>query len=178
MAKGLLPTKTMIKIAVTGPESCGKTTLCKQLSRETYSMWIPEFARTYLEKQDGNYEKADLDAIALGQFELWKKQAEGELVFFDTEMTVLKVWSDFVFGECSSVIMKQYEAQVFDHYFLCAPDIPWEADPLREHPHHREELFEQYKSELIKMKRPFTIVKGNEQERLSVCKQILQSIIG
>lgn len=167
----------MIKIAVTGPESCGKTTLCQQLSCDTNSVWIPEFARTYLEQKGGRYEKAHLDEIALGQIATWESLSKGELVFFDTEMTVIKVWSDFMFGESSPVIMKQYEAQSFDHYFLCAPDIPWESDPLREHPHHREELFERYKRELIKMKRPFSIICGNQQERLSICKQILHSII-
>jgi nicotinamide riboside kinase len=167
----------MIKIAITGPESCGKTTLCRQLSKETNSMWIPEFARTYLNKQGGVYQRSDLDAIALVQFALWEKLAKGKLVFFDTDMTVMKVWSDFKFGASSRVIIEQYEAQTFDHYFLCAPDIPWEEDHLREHPHQREELFKLYAIELQKMGRPFTIVNGNELERLSVCKQILHSIL-
>ncbi len=167
----------MIRIAVTGPESCGKTTLCEQLSKETVCVWFPEFARTYLEQRDGAYEKADLDAIALGQAALWNKHARGKLAFYDTDMTVLKVWSEYKYGTCSAVLMQLYEAQQFDHYFLCSPDIPWEADPLREHPHQRIELFEIYKAELTQMNRPFTIVKGNETERLFICKEILDSIL-
>ena len=54
----------MIRIAITGPESSGKTTLCQSLSEHFNVDFIPEFARTYLEITDGKYKQPDLDEIA------------------------------------------------------------------------------------------------------------------
>ena len=38
-----------IKIVLFGPESTGKTTLSNQLARYYNSVWVPEYAREYLQ---------------------------------------------------------------------------------------------------------------------------------
>ena len=37
-----------------GPESTGKTTLSKQLARYYNSVWVPEYAREYLQNKWNN----------------------------------------------------------------------------------------------------------------------------
>lgn len=50
MEKNLRQQKTnIIKIALFGPESTGKTTLAKQLADHYKTEWVPEFARDYLQ---------------------------------------------------------------------------------------------------------------------------------
>ena len=41
------------RICVFGPESVGKTTLAQKLARHLGTVWVPEYARTYLEQRGG-----------------------------------------------------------------------------------------------------------------------------
>ncbi len=163
-----------IKIAFTGPESSGKTTLAKLISETFSGVLIEEYAREYLD-QKSSYEQIDLDIIAKKQIENWK--VENELIIADTELTVIKVWSEYRYKSCSNFILESYKNQSFDHYFLCKPDIPWEEDPLRENPNNRDELFELYLNELTTMKRHFTIVEGNQKNRLKICKKQISRLV-
>jgi nicotinamide riboside kinase len=160
------------KIAFTGPESTGKTSLSMLVANQFDGLYIPEYARSYLEKTNGFYEEQDLDAIAFGQFTSLYK-TEYNLIVSDTDMTVMKVWSQFKFRRVSQVIEQLYQEETFDHLFLCDTDIPWEEDPLREHPECREELFALY-LELIQAKtKNFTIVKGSLEERLRQVEKVI-----
>ena len=55
----------MIKeiVVVTGPESCGKTTLARQLADRWEAPLVSEAARDYLQNK-GSYQKSDLLKIA------------------------------------------------------------------------------------------------------------------
>jgi nicotinamide riboside kinase len=174
--KTIQPNKSVmsLKIAFTGPESSGKTTISKLLALSVNGIWIEEYAREYLQSKNG-YEIGDLDNIAKGQIKKWS--FENKLLVADTEMTVIKVWSEYRYNSCSDFIQMAYQNQQFDHYFLCKPDIPWEFDPLRENPTNRDELFERYRTELQAMKRPFTILEGTIEERLTSCKNVLNKLL-
>lgn len=165
----------MKRIAITGPESSGKTTLAKALAERLKAQWIPEFARDYLLAKNGHYEQKDLVKIAHGQISEWNKLSQEEIVICDTEMLVMKVWSAVKYGQVDPFILKAWSEQHFDHYFLCSPDIPWEEDPLREHPEQREELFEIYLQELKDSKLPFTIVEGDLENRIEICLREVKS---
>jgi nicotinamide riboside kinase len=74
--------KRIIKIALFGPESTGKTTLAKQLAEYYKTDWVPEFARDYLqEKWDNQQALCDINdmlPIAYGQTQLENKKMEDE----------------------------------------------------------------------------------------------------
>lgn len=165
----------MKRFAVTGPESSGKTTLSKALAERLGAHWVPEFARDYLLAKNGHYKPEDLVKIAHGQISEWSKLTQEEIVVCDTEMLVMKVWSEVKYGQVDPFILKAWTEQHFDHYFLCRPDIPWEEDPLREHPEQREELFEIYLQELKDNKLPFTIVGGDLGNRIEICLREVKS---
>ncbi len=57
-------------ITIVGAESSGKTVLAKQLADALSCVWVPEFAREYLEKLGRPYEIEDLEEIARGQWNL------------------------------------------------------------------------------------------------------------
>ncbi len=163
----------MKRFAITGPESSGKTTLAIALAEQYAGIFMPEFARGYLEQKNGVYSREDLDRIAEKQLALWEEVSAENLLFCDTEMLVLKIWSEFKYGRCSAFILEAFGNQQFEHYFLCRPDIEWEEDPLRENPENREELFERYLTELKKQGLPFTIVEGNLENRINMCSEIV-----
>ena len=165
----------MLKIIVTGPESSGKTTLCKALSKHYNLPFTKEFAREYLTDLGKNYLQEDLLKIATGQLENEQLIINNQQIsLHDTDLITLKIWSDYKYGNCNNWILEQIEKQKVENrfYLLCKPDIKWNYDPLRENPTNRNELLEIYKQELENLGHKFLIIKGedrNEQaiERLS-----------
>ena len=55
---------TLSTIALIGPESTGKTALCRALSTHYNCPWLEEYARTYVEQLQREYTYADVEQIA------------------------------------------------------------------------------------------------------------------
>ena len=158
----------MIKIAVTGPESTGKSSLSKIFREKHAAHVVPEFARLWLEdKPNYRYTFEDVEWMAQEQFRLQSEamHSSTKLVVCDTDFLVHRIWMDVVFGKCPKWIEAESERNAFDFTLLMDIDLAWEADPLREHPHLREELFFRYLNLLENSKRPFGIVNGHASER-------------
>lgn len=156
------------KFAITGPESTGKTQLAKQLAEHYHTIWVPEFAREYIQFIQRPYTFDDIEVMAKEQVNrenIYIKNAN-KCLFCDTDILVTKIWSDFVFGKCSNWIEEQLIKHQYDFHLLCDIDLEWEYDPQREHPHKRKELFEIYKNHLINLNFPFAIVNGLDDDRI------------
>lgn len=156
------------KIAITGPESTGKSWLTEKLANYYQTIWVPEFAREYLEKYGLKYSIDDLEKIAEGQLNntLHAEKGSSKIIFCDTELVVLKIWSEVVFNKCPAFIVEMLSQQQFDLYLLCYPDLLWEFHPMRENPDNREYLFSLYEKELKRYNFNYRIVKGSGDERL------------
>lgn len=171
--------KDIKKIVITGPESTGKSTLAQQLAENHQTVWIPEYARMYIDNLNRPYEQEDLLAIAKGQLEMenYLLQYAKDYIFCDTNLIVLKVWSEYKYGTCDPWILKQIENRRYDCYVLCELDVPWEADPQREHPNQRKVLFKKYEQELLFYKKKYFKIEGNKKERLSNVLAFLENSI-
>jgi NadR type nicotinamide-nucleotide adenylyltransferase len=164
----------MKKIVVIGPESTGKSTLCKQLAAHYNTTRCPEYAREYLLKHGNKYNYDDLLTIARGQVALEDKITKSATrnlqppIFVDTDMYVIKVWCEFVFGKCHRYIIDQIAKRKYDLYLLCNTDLPWVKDELREYPdlHTRQKLYHIYKEIMINQPVPWIEISGNNEERL------------
>lgn len=156
----------MIRIAFTGPESSGKSSLCEFAAKRLQAPHCSEYARSFLDQQDGKYQQADLLHLAKEQFRrISDDNVKGDLFLIDTELLVIKIWSLEIYGNCDPEILKLIEKQQIDLYVLCTPDIPWEPDPLRVNPSDRMRLFERYKEELEFYQFPYIIVSGSMEDR-------------
>jgi NadR type nicotinamide-nucleotide adenylyltransferase len=156
------------RIAITGPESTGKSTLAEALAMHYNSVFVPEFARDYIEKLERDYDFSDILVIAQGQLKQEQEfagKASGFL-FCDTELLVTRIWSWHRYGKTHEWIDNQINNKRYDLYLLCNIDLPWEYDPQREHPHLREYFFNWYHKELISLDVPFVIISGTAEERL------------
>jgi len=167
------PTK---KITITGPESSGKTTLARQLAKAFDTLWAPEYAREYIDQLDRPYREADLLEIARRQVAREDEFAEksGELLFCDTSLEVIKIWSEYRYGRCHPWILEQLEKRQPDLYLLCAPDLPWEYDPQRENPDDRDALFDIYRKELVGKK--LIEIRGDSEDRTQKAIEAVQSL--
>lgn len=158
----------LIKIAITGPESTGKSMLAKQLASYYHALWVPEYARHYLQQLSRSYTFDDILHIARQQQksqQAFEKLSTG-LLFSDTELLVTKIWCEVKYGRCHEWIDENLQQQNFDLYLLTNIDLPWEYDQQREHPHQREMLFGLYRQALEKGRCPFTIISGSGEQRL------------
>lgn len=157
----------MKKIAVVGPESTGKSTLSKMLVTELNGLWVPEYARIYLETNGKDYKKIDVEKIAIHQYELEKRAdevAKERWIVCDTNLLVIKVWMQYKYNDYPRWIDKILKKETY--YLLCKPDIPWKSDPLRENPDNRDELYEIYLNLLKESGAEFIEVGGTEEQRL------------
>ena len=154
--------------ACVGPESTGKTTLCRQLASRFEGTVVPEFARQYLTSKGGNYQQKELITIAEGQLTLETQAiSDGhEWIFCDTDLLVVKVWHEFKYGASNDEIDSLLSKQQSRKYLLTYPDLDWESDPLRENPNDLFEIFTYYENELIEMGADYRIVRGIGDERL------------
>lgn len=159
------------KIVVTGPESTGKSTLSKALAAHFGTVWVEEYARIYLEGLGRPYNQQDLLEIAKGQIaaeETLSSLARNSLLICDTDLYVIKVWSEHRFNNCHDYILQEIATRKYDHYLLCAIDLPWEYDPQREYPdfEERKYFFDIYQDIVQQSGVPWTLISGNMEERL------------
>jgi NadR type nicotinamide-nucleotide adenylyltransferase len=169
MNTDLLPEVSVLKkVAIVGPECTGKTSLAEALAEHYQTEWVREYARGYLDKFAVPYVREDLVRIAQGQMRIedeFVRDAKRVLVC-DTNLVVIKIWSEFKFKAVDPWIVDELTKRKYDLHLLTQIDVPWVADPQREHPDHREELYALYKQELISMNVPFVEISGDEVVRL------------
>jgi len=161
----------MLKVVVIGPESTGKSTLSGQLAAHYQTMWVREYARQYLEALPRPYEQSDLLRIAKGQLAQEDQLAAraNRLLICDTDLHVIKVWSEHKFGNCDPEILQDIRDRKYDLYLLTYIDIPWEEDPQREHPDPamREYFYNVYRELVMASGVPWVEIRGSAEERIA-----------
>ncbi|MFS8082666.1 MAG: AAA family ATPase [Ginsengibacter sp.] len=172
------------KVVIIGPESTGKSTLTQQLAEHFNTAWLPEYAREYLETNGKDYAQADLLIIAKHQIAVEDQMIQQleerneEWLFIDTDLVVIKVWSEFVFGNCDTWILCQIAERKYDGYLLCDVDLPWVKDNLREYPdvETRQTLLEYYKENMVNQQAPWTFISGDYEQRILSAINFTQSL--
>ncbi|WP_338356388.1 ATP-binding protein [Yeosuana marina] len=173
-----------IKVVLFGPESTGKTTLSRHLARYYNSVWVPEYAREYLQNKWNEERKTcepkDLLPIAEGQMLLENKLAKktDTVLICDTDLLETKVYSEaYYIGSCDPILEKHALENSYDLYFLTYIDTPWEADDLRDKPDEREAMFKAFENTLIKYRRPYVLLKGDKKERLELAVKHIDNLL-
>ncbi|MGC9343026.1 MAG: AAA family ATPase [Bacteroidales bacterium] len=165
------------RIVITGPESTGKTNIASYLATKFNSIWIPEYARYYIENLKAKYDYSDIENIARKQVEdyhHYSRNASG-LVIFDTWLIITKVWFQKLYNKYPPWMEESIRNLKIDLYLLCTPDIEWKPDPLRENPgKKREILFNAYESEIKMTGAPYGIVKGSGKSRYESAERIVE----
>lgn len=167
------------KVCVIGPECTGKSTLTRKLADHYQTPYVDEYARAYLDKLSRPYEQSDLLKIAHGQMRMedeWMRDANRVLIC-DTNLLVVKVWSEHKYGNCEAEILEQMGHRHYDLYLLTDIDIPWENDPQREHPDKREYFWKIYQHEVQQSGVPYVEIRGNFDERSAAAINAIDSML-
>lgn len=173
----------MLKIAIVGPESTGKSKLSAYLAEAFNCLWVPEYARIYCENMQVDCTLEDEIAIFNGQLHLeeeYLQRAElrsDKLLFCDTTIMNVKVWCEHVFQICPTVVEQEYQSRAYDFYLLCKPDIPWEDDPLRNFPEQRDFFFNWYRKLLDQKQANYALVSGMDQARFENAENLVKQFL-
>ena len=166
----------LIKFAVVGPESTGKSTIAQAVARHFDTVCVPEYAREYCKNLHNEYTLQDEVNMYYGQIALENTLiplAKNNLLICDTTIMTIKIWCDYLFGDTPQDVKEEINNRHYDLYLLMDIDLPWEEDPLRDFPEHREHFMGVWESELKSLKANYIIISGLGDERL---KNALEAI--
>jgi nicotinamide riboside kinase len=155
---------TGLTVVVVGPESSGKTTLARALAEHFDAPWVAEVAREHL-SSGAAYDATKLDQIARAQYDAEQqgRATHPHLVILDTDLLVIDIWWRERFGKPPDWLVELLASTAPEprrRYLLCPPDLPWEADPLRENPHDRERLYDLYRRRLTELGASYQVISG------------------
>jgi len=174
----------LVKVVLFGPESSGKTTLSRHLARHYNTVWVPEYARDYLQKKWNTERKtcemSDMMPIAYGQMALENDLATkaDRVLICDTDLLETKVYSEeFYGGFVDDKLDEAATKNKYDLYLLTYIDTPWEEDDLRDRPEQRLEMFTAFEKALIENNKNYILLKGDKKTRLKMATSAIDAIL-
>lgn len=167
----------MVRVGVIGSESTGKSTLCRQLSERCGYRWIKEYARGYVEALQRPYTYDDVLLIARQQIAELRADYAEQVVLYDTELIITKVWMQHVYGMVAHEVEQAIREQPMDLYLILVPDIAAEPDPVRENLDKREFFHSWYIREVEQTGQPYCLISGQGEARTQAAAEAIKSFI-
>lgn len=169
----------IIKIAVVGPESTGKSTMSAFLAAHYQTVWVPEFARGYCEKLTAPPTWQDEVNMFYGQLALEEEllPKANRLLICDTTFITVKIWSDQLFGSSPQEVLDELPRHPYHLYLLLDIDLPWQDDPLRDFPHLRDHFMQVWHRELKALNANYTVISGTGQDRYERAVEVIDSYL-
>ncbi len=161
---------------ITGPESTGKTWLSELLAEEYKTAWRPEYLRTFYDANNG-ISQEQMQIVAERQLDQEKRLVDTErnIIFLDTNIINLKVYYEYYFKQEPSWFEELYQPSLYHHYFLLDTSVPWEADPQRDSPKVREDIFHLLCKCYKGLGVPYNLISGSYAERKQKVIEIIEA---
>lgn len=172
--------KQLIRVAVVGPESTGKSSVAQRLARHFDTVCVPEYAREYCRHLNREYTLQDEMNIFYGQLALERSLlplARNNILICDTMFLTIKVWSDHLFGHTPEEVHEALNTHHYDCYLLMDIDLPWQDDPLRDFPDLREHFMAVWHQELQAIKANYQVISGLGDLRFANALQVVEQYI-
>lgn len=172
------------KIVVVGTESCGKSTLTRNLAKIYNTTYVAEYGRTLCEELggcDGIMVKEDYQRIAYGQkMEEFKAiEKANKIVFIDTEAIVTQFYSNLYNDEHQTVLDEIAKLQDYDLWLFLEPDVKWVNDGLRVHGEEssRDRNNLHLKTLLNNRRIDYKVLSGDYESRLKGAIQYIEKLL-
>ncbi|WP_448517934.1 AAA family ATPase [Rhodoflexus sp.] len=181
------PDLSVKRIVIFGPECSGKTTLARQLAAIFDTSWSPEYTRYYLMAKNEIEQRwehgfvsvyEDVEPIAIGQMAVEDHAlvcAANGLVFYDTNLLTNLVYAEYYFSKYPDWLPAAIHKRQYDAYLLMEPNVPWQADGLRDRPHERDLMLEIFKNALHLYSCNYTHIHATGEGRLQEALAALES---
>ena len=168
------------KICLLGPESTGKSTAGKKLAQRLNTVYVPEYAKSIIEKQ-GNFYKHNIEEIAIAQINTEKALARftNKLMICDSSALTTLLYSEMLFNESPEYIKNMIKEHKYDLYCLFYPDTDFvmaaHRNVLEKPEDKRIVMFYRFKEELEKMNVQYKIIKGSFEKRDNILWDLAQN---
>jgi HTH-type transcriptional regulator, transcriptional repressor of NAD biosynthesis genes len=172
------------KVVLVGTESCGKSTLTRNLAKIYNTAYVEEYGRTVCEELggcEGIMMKEDYQKIAYGHkmAEYQAIENANKLVFIDTEAIVTQFYSHLYNDAQQSVLDEIAKLQDYDLWLFLEPDVKWVNDGWRVHGEEtvRDKNNRHLKSLLEKHNIHYHELSGGYENRLNHAIEMIQTLL-
>lgn len=182
------------KFIFVGPESSGKTTLCKILSSKYKTPWVKEYCRVAAEEklQETSNSEINLNFSLDNFIDMAHRQNKEEyelskkcnnILICDNDSFALTIWCERYLNIYHQEIFDIYKNAYYLNneekiYILTKPNVPFVQDGYRDGEHIREWMYERFISEFKKHNITYYIIDSpNYDERLQHAITIIEENI-
>ena len=168
----------VLRIAVLGAESSGKSTLCEALAQRYGTVWVPEYLREFVDTHGRVPFESDQYPIACTQRAREDAAAAGEgvrrFLFCDTTPLMTALYSRQYWGRVDPQLARLERRHDYARTLVTAPDSPWEPDGLqRESEEVRQKVHRMLLETLEARAIPYVLLEGDVGRRLERVVELL-----
>lgn len=167
---------TVLRVAILGAESSGKSTLAEALARRYGTLWVPEYLREFVDAQGRVPDEEDQYHIARTQKAREDAAAAGatRFLFCDTTPFMTALYSRWYWGRVDGQLAQLEARHDYAFTLVTAPDSPWVADGLqRESEQVRQTVHEQVIARLDERAIAYLLVTGSLAQRMQQAERHL-----
>lgn len=167
-----------LNVVLFGPESCGKTTMARRLAQHFNGVYLPEWARPYLETVGPKVTEHKLKQIVNGQYasERAAKSIDTLITFKDTDL--LTTLGFYLYNGITQPEQLQWMIDEYpnDLYIVMNDKIPFTPDPLRYGGDKRETSKQFWIDILLDQDRDYYVVRSTDPDEQfqEICESILK----
>jgi NadR type nicotinamide-nucleotide adenylyltransferase len=173
----------VLRIAVLGAESSGKSTLCEALARRYGTVWVPEYLREFVDTRGRVPYESDQYPIACTQRAREDEAARvaatraARFLFCDTTPLMTALYSRQYWGRVDPQLARLDSRHDYAWTLVTAPDGPWEPDGLqRESEQVRQKVHRMLVEALAARAIPYVLLEGSLAHRLRQVETVLGAV--
>ena len=162
-------------ICITGPESCGKTTMSKWLANKLEGRWVHEWARPYLEEVGPELNDHVMHNIVLGQYAAMTSAPKALFNVLDTDLSATVMYYDIGGFKKPKLLLDKFKETSDNTFYVVMNDnIPFEPDPLRYGGDARESKMDAWVEFYRKRKLPYHVMQATNMAEQR--KEIIEAV--
>jgi NadR type nicotinamide-nucleotide adenylyltransferase len=167
---------SVLRIAILGAESSGKSTLAAALAEEYDTVWVPEYLREFVDTHARVPREDDQYGIGLTQMVRENDAAmrARRFLFCDTTPLMTALYSKVYWGRVDAQLAELDRVHDYALTLVTAPDGPWMPDGLqRESEAVRQSVHALVLAKLNARGIAHTVVSGEPDQRMAQVRLLL-----